>query len=116
MIDPANPILVPVFQSTVGLLVWLLATVLMPVVVGLVTKATTSSAWQSLALLGLSLVNGLLGEALSAGDGFAWGKAIMQTVISFVIAVATHYGVWKPTGVTAAALAVGTKRDYDKAA
>jgi hypothetical protein len=116
VIDPANPVLVPVFQSTVGLLVWLLATVLMPVVVGLVTKATTNSALQSLALVGLSLVNGLLGEALAAGDGFAWGKAILQAVVSFVIAVATHYGVWRPTGVTAAALAVGTKRDQDLAA
>lgn len=116
MIDPSNPILVPVFQSTLGLLIWLLATVLMPVAVGLVTKATTSSALQSVFLLGLSLINGVLSAALAAGDGFSWGKAILQAAVSFVIAVAVHYGVWKPTGVTAAALAVGTKRDYGPAA
>lgn len=107
---------VPVFYSTGGLILWLAVTVLMPLVVGLITKPTTPAAVQALLLTLASLVNGVLSAALAAGDGFDWYKAILQAAVSFVIAVASHFGVWKPTGATQKALAVGSRGDYRKAA
>lgn len=109
-------VIVPVFQSTGAMLLWLAVTVLMPLVVGLITKPSTPASLQSLLLTAAALTNGLLSEALAAGDTYNWGKAALQAVVSFVIAVATHYGIFKPTGLTAAALAVGTRSDYRKAA
>jgi hypothetical protein len=90
------------------MVLWLAVTVVMPVAVGLVTKISTPPAVRSVLLLGLSLANGLLSEALAAGDGYDWRKAITQAVVAFVIAVAAHFGFWRPTGVAAAALAVGS--------
>ena len=94
---------VPVFGSNLAMILWLAVTVVMPVLVGLVTKFSTSSGVKALLLVLLSLVNGVLSEALAAGDGFDWRKAITQAVVAFVIAVAVHFGVWKPTGVAGAA-------------
>lgn len=99
---------VPVFGSTAAMLLWLAVTVVMPIAVGLVTKISTPPGIRSILLVGLSIANGLLSEALAAGDGYDWRKAVTQAVVAFVLAVAAHVGVWKPTGVAAAAVAVGS--------
>lgn len=101
-------IVVPVFQSTGALLLWLALTVVMPIVVGLVTKVHTSSGVKALLMLGLSLLNGLLSEWAAAGDSYNLGKAAMQAVIAFVIAGASYARLWRPLGVTAAAQRIGS--------
>jgi hypothetical protein len=106
---------VPVFGSNGAMLLWLAVTVIMPLVVGLVTKFSTSAAVKSLLLVLLSLVNGVLSEALAAGDGFDWRKAITQAVVAFVIAVAVHFGVWKPTGTTDTVQRVGDRQAVHRA-
>ena len=100
---------VPVFGSTGAMILWLAVTVVMPIAVGLVTRISTPPSVRALLLVALSITNGLLSEALAAGDGYDWRKAVTQAVVAFVIAVATQFGVWKPTGVSAKAIAVGSK-------
>jgi len=95
----------PVFTTTGALLLWLAVSAVMPVLVGLVTRSTTRPAVKSALLLAASLVNGLLTEALATGSGYDWGRAVLAAVVAFIAAEAAHLGVWRPTGVTAAALA-----------
>lgn len=77
--------------------------VLMPIIVGLVTTRVTSSGVKAVLLAGLTLVSQLLAEwlgAVDAGEVFNLGQALVFTAPAFAISVATHYGLWKPTGVT----------------
>jgi hypothetical protein len=98
-----DPVVVPVFATTGALLLWLLATVLMPILVGLITRASTPPAVKSMLLVAASLINGLLTEALAAGAAYDWGRGALLVVVAFVVALATHLGVWRPVGATAAA-------------
>lgn len=100
-------VVVPVFQSTTGMVLWLLVTVAMPVVVGLLTKPQTPAAVKALGLVAASLLNGFLSEWLAAGDGYDVRKALMQVVVSFLIAGASYARVWRPLGVTDAAQRIG---------
>lgn len=84
----------------------LLVTVLLPVMVGLVTKASTSSSVKAVLLAVLSAVTGVASALIQANDA---GKSVdlyplaLSAVSVFVVAVATHYGLWKPTEVSATA-------------
>lgn len=82
----------------------LLIGVFIPIVVGLVTKRTTNPAVKSILLLGLSAVSGFLTEFVNSAN-FVWQQALLTSVVTFVIGVATYYGLWTPTGVTAKAQA-----------
>lgn len=80
--------------------------ILLPILVGLVTTRTTSGAIKAWALAGLALVSSLLtemGAAIAAGETYDLGVGLVGAVPVFAIAVATHYGLWKPTGVSYAA-------------
>lgn len=84
----------------------LLVTVLLPVMVGLVTKVSTSSSVKALLLAVLSAVTGVasaLIQANEAGRSVDLYPLVLSAVSVFVVAVATHYGLWKPTEVSAAA-------------
>lgn len=82
---------------------------LLPVLVGLVTTRVTSGALKAWLLAGLSLATSLLVElarALSSGEVYDLGLALFVALPAFVVSVATHYGLWKPTGVAGAAQSV----------
>lgn len=86
--------------------------VLLPVVVGLVTTKMHTSGYKAATLAFLSLVSGLLVAAVdawSAGKGFDLVGALPNAFSTFTIAVASHYGLWKPAGVSAAAQEAGVK-------
>lgn len=89
----------------------LLVGVVLPVLVGLVTKVTTSESTKAILLAALSAVSGFLSEygaAVGAGT-FNWFDALLTAITTFVVAVAMHYGLWKPTGVAARAQATGVR-------
>ncbi len=76
---------------------------ILPVLVGLVTTRVTSGALKAWMLAGLSLVTALLVElarALTAGETYDLGVALLTALPAFVVSVASHYGLWRPTGVT----------------
>lgn len=106
---------VPVVAFTLDPLavVQLVIAFVLPVLVGLVTTRVTSSAAKAWLLALLSLVTSLLVElARSLGEGVTYdlGVALVAALPAFVVSVATHYGLWKPTGVAARAQDTGSHR------
>lgn len=92
--------LIPVLQLVLG--------VLLPVLVGLVTTRATSAGRKAVLLAALSVATSLLTEliaALQAGALYNLGLALILGLGTFIVAVATHYGLLKPTGVSTAAQA-----------
>ena len=82
---------------------------ILPIVVALVSSRVTSRAAKSWMLAGLSALSGFLTEFINSGDNFVWQQALLTTVVTFVVAVATYYGLWNPTGISERALDVGHK-------
>lgn len=81
----------------------LCVTVLLPVLVGLVTKQSTSSGIKAVLLAILSAITGVASALIQANNADVsvdlYPLAI-SAVSVFVIAVAAHYGLWKPTSVS----------------
>lgn len=91
--------------------------VLLPLLVGLVTKTVTSSGLKATLLLGLSVLTSLITEAINAaqwGETYNLSMGLLLAFTTFVTGVAIQYGLWKPTGVTAAVQAVGNTYDNGK--
>lgn len=77
--------------------------VILPIIVGLVTTRVTKSGVKAVLLALLSILTSLLTEILNAmneGKTFDLGVFMLTAIGTFVIAVATHYGLWKPTTVS----------------
>lgn len=106
---------VPVVAFTLDPLavVQLCIAVVLPVLVGLVTTRVTSSGAKATLLAALSLLSSLLVElarALTDAVTYDLGVALLAALPAFVVSVATHYGLWKPVGVTDKVQAVGRHR------
>lgn len=89
-------------------IVQIVVTILLPLIVGVITRSTFKH--KALVLLLLAAVSGLGAELLrvvTAGGTFDLGQGIIRAVLSFGAAVLLHYGFWKPEGVTAAAQRLG---------
>lgn len=89
----------------------LLLSVGFPVLVGLVTKTVTSSTWKAILLATVSLASGFVSALLAAviaGIPFDIISALLTGLAAWLIAIATHFGFWRPTGVTAAVQAIGS--------
>ncbi|MEU1372972.1 hypothetical protein ABZ442_04820 [Streptomyces triculaminicus] len=84
--------------------------VVLPVLVGLVTTRVTSGGVKSTLLLALTAVNGFLVELSTGGEGYSIGTALVLWGVSFGTGVLTHFGLWKPAGVSAAAQRFGAPR------
>jgi hypothetical protein len=75
----------------------LLFAALMPILVGLVTKANASAATKAITLLALDAVNGVLTDWFTTPNGFDWPGALTTTLVAFVTSVAAYYGLLKHT-------------------
>lgn len=78
----------------------LLISVILPVLVGLVTTRVVHAGWKAVLLLALTALNGFLVELQAGGEGYDLGTAVVLTLVSFGTAVLSHFGLWKPTGVS----------------
>lgn len=75
--------------------------VFIPILVALVTKASMHPGLKAGLLAAFSAVTAALTEWLnSPGDNFVWSQFLLTFVETVVVAVAFHYGIWKPTTVT----------------
>ncbi|MEU8158055.1 hypothetical protein AB0B94_30750 [Micromonospora sp. NPDC048986] len=94
------------FEPDLGGLLSLVITILLPIVVGLVTRQSTSAGVKATLLLFLAAVTTVLKAWLQATQmdvPFEAVPLIYTTLINFGIAVAVHFGFYKPTGVAGAA-------------
>lgn len=90
--------------STASLL-QILVSVLLPIVVAFVTKQQTLGKVKAFVLLGLSAVTSIAFAASDAANtgtlsDFDWKTAVLGAVVTFVIASASHIGIWKPSEVS----------------
>jgi phosphate/sulfate permease len=84
----------------------------LPLVVALVTSRFADGAVKALVLLALSALSGLLVgvlAAVNAGAPVDWSHVLFAAVVGYVVAVASHFGLWKPTGVTGSNGVIQTK-------
>ena len=83
--------------STLNLLVGLM----IPLLVGLVTKEVTSSGIKGLLNALLSAVAGVLTVVIDNGGSWAFTQDMITVgVNTFLISIAAYYGVYKPTGAS----------------
>lgn len=85
--------------------------IILPAVVGLVTKDVTSATVKSLLLVALSALSGFgsaVLQAHQAGTSYNLGQGLLTMLGAFVLGVSTHYGVLKPTGASDALQAIGS--------
>jgi Kef-type K+ transport system membrane component KefB len=92
----------------------------MPMVVGLITKANASANVKAVALLVLNAINGVLTEYFATPDGFDWRNALVSAMAALITSVATYYGFLKHNGnlglnKATARFGVGGQRDHDLA-
>jgi len=71
---------------------------LIPILVALVTRSTAPPGVKAVVNLALSAVTGFGAEYVNDVN-FVWQQALLTTVVTFVVSVATYYGLWKPTNV-----------------
>lgn len=92
-------------------LLTLLVSFVLPALVALVTKRMASSGLKAVTLFGLSALLGFLSELLDAlvtALPFELGAAVFFWLASFVLAVASHYGLLKPLKMTGSQGAIAT--------
>lgn len=89
-------------QTHLGTAYWLglaVSTVL-PVLVGLVTTRVVSPGVKAVTLLALSTANGFVVELAHPGPGYSVGTAAILSLVAFGTGVLSHFGLWKPTGLS----------------
>lgn len=79
----------------------LLTGVIIPLLVGLLTKLNASSTIKSILNFGLSALAGGL-ATVTSDAGFEWKPFLVNFAFTWVISIATYYGLWRPTGVAPA--------------
>jgi len=87
-------------------LVSLVVGVVAPILVALVNKGHEVKA-KAIELAAISAATGVLNEWLVSSGSFHWGQALVNAMTTFVIAVASIFGLWEPTGVSDKARASG---------
>lgn len=80
-------------------IVTLIVSVFAPVLVGLVTKVTTSGSLKAVLLALIAAVMGILNGFLDSPSAFDLYPALITAVEVFTISVASYMGLWKPVGV-----------------
>ena len=99
------------FDISWPLIIGLLVSTILPLIVGLVTTRVTNGGVKATILAALSAVTGFLtelGNALSAGTPYNVGTGLVFALTAFLVATGLHYGIYKPTGASAAAQGVGS--------
>lgn len=83
-------------------LTWLqlIVAVVIPLLVGIVTKEVTSQGVKAVVLAALAAVAGLA-TAYIDSKGVLSKDALQNAVTYFIVAVGSYYGFLKPTGISA---------------
>lgn len=75
--------------------------VFLPILVGLVTKQVASRNLKAVLLAFLSAVAGFI-SVVTQGSGVVTKEVVVAALVTWITAIAVHYGLWKPTGATEA--------------
>lgn len=81
------------FEPSLAGALSLVLAVLLPLVVGLITRPSTPSHWKGVALLAVAAVKSVIEAFLAGGADFNFPLAIYTVAINFGIAVASYFGL-----------------------
>lgn len=90
------------FNLPPALILGLIVSTVLPILTGLVTTRVTHSGVKAVILAGLAAITGLGTELLTsiqAGTTYDLGTGLILALTAFLVAVAMHFGLWKPTTV-----------------
>lgn len=74
--------------------------VALPAVTALITKQAASGQVKSLVLLALTIVTATAVQIANSGGTFDLAETAKTTLVAFVVAVCSHFGLLKPLGAT----------------
>lgn len=98
------------FAPDLGGLLNLVITFVLPLIAALLMKRTWSTGAKGTILLAVSAIKSIIVAWLAAVNtaaDFEWIPILYTTVVTFVIAVAVHFGFWKGTSVQQSAINSG---------
>lgn len=72
---------------------------LVPLIVGVISKRTANQGLKSVLNLLVSAIVGSLAYLAAADGGFDFGNFVEQTANAFLSSIVAYYGFLKPTGV-----------------
>jgi len=78
---------------------------LLPILVAIVTDRVARPGVKAVTLLALAAVSSFLSAwlvALNGGQAFDWSQAGFGVLLTFVVAVAMHLGLWRNVGASGA--------------
>ena len=90
-------------MQTLNTAYWLglVVTFVLPLLVGVVTTHVTSPGIQGVLLLLFDAISGGVVEYLAPHPaGYSVVNAVVLALVGFVMSVASHFGLWKPTGLS----------------
>lgn len=74
---------------------------IVPLVVGILVKATANSTFKVLVQIIVNAIGALIGSVVILDGVATISKAtILMWAVATIATISTHYGIWKPTGVT----------------
>ena len=76
--------------------------VLIPLLVGLLTKLQAAAGVKAFLNAGLSGLSGVLATIVPDTGPWEWKTFLMKWATVWVVSIATYYGLWKPAGVAPA--------------
>lgn len=76
----------------------LISGAVIPLVTGLIVKASASGTVKSLTTVILTIISTALTWVIEHDGGFKLSDFFVWFVMTFVAAIASYYGVWKPVG------------------
>jgi hypothetical protein len=88
---------------------WLnvVVSVALPLLVGLLTKQSWNRNLKAVLLLAVAALSAGITDLITAGTFDNWKTILGQTAINWLVAVAVHYHLWKPTGVSETVADIG---------
>lgn len=99
----------------VGVLTFVIG-VAIPMLTGLITKSTASSAVKAIVTLTLVVASTTVQFALDANGVVNLRNWLMTALVTWIISIASYYGLLKPTGTTAAVQNIAPNAGIGKAA
>lgn len=85
----------------------LAVSVLLPLLVGLLTKQSWNRNLKAVLLLLVAALSAGVTDLITAGNLDNWKTVLGQTAINWLIAVAVHYHLWKPIGASQVVAEIG---------
>jgi protein-S-isoprenylcysteine O-methyltransferase Ste14 len=85
------------FDMNTAMIIAFVVSIVIPLLSNIVAKEHWPKEIVGLITAFLATANGFFTEWDQSGDNFKWQTALSVAIVSFFLAVAAHYGLWKDT-------------------